>query len=220
MIELLPIFSPLSILLISIYIIYYFDTRRDLKFQNEILDLDVEKKYSINDIKSIFLDTYQFRINIDELSEYNIKRLNRLIEQVQGNLSKKETKYYEPFIFNTILKLFKKQKIFKNDKEKLLTLISTILDELAEEKKFFGLNTREREILINLSTNNQLSEVDKRSISELKDIVTNRYKELLNRNEQSDRLSKKSMRLGYISLFITFVVSFEDIKNFLLKFLQ
>ncbi|MCG3651950.1 hypothetical protein L5F32_06660 [Aliarcobacter butzleri] len=203
--ELLAIFSPLSIALILIYILYYFDTRRDLKFQNEILDLDVEKKYSINNIKSIFLDTYQFRINIDELNEYNIKRLNRLIEQVQGNLSKKETKYYEPFMFNTILKLFKKQKIYKNDKEKLLTSLSTILDELAEEKKFFGLNTREREILKSLSMNKNLSEVDKRSILELKDIVTNRYQELLKRNEQSNKLSKISIYLGIIGVIIAVV---------------
>ncbi len=209
MIELLPIFSPLSILLISIYIIYYFDTRRDLKFQNEILDLDVEKKYSINDIKSIFLDTYQFRINIDELSEYNIKRLNRLIEQVQGNLSKKETKYYEPFLFNTILRLLKKQKTYNNDKEKLSTLLSTILDELSEEKKFFGLNTREREILKSLSKNVNLSEVDKRSISELKDIVTNRYQELLKRNEQSNKLSKISIYLGGIGLIIALIGFFK-----------
>lgn len=209
MIELLPIFSPLSILLISIYILYYFDTRRDLKFQNEILDLDVEKKYSINDIKSIFLDTYQFRINIDELSEYNIKRLNRLIEQVQGNLSKKETKYYEPFLFNTILRLLKKQKTYNNDKEKLSTLLSTILDELSEEKKFFGLNTREREILKSLSKNVNLSEVDKRSISELKDIVTNRYQELLKRNEQSNKLSKISIYLGGIGLIIALIGFFK-----------
>lgn len=209
MIELLPIFSPLSILLISIYIIYYFDTRRDLKFQNEILDLDVEKKYSINDIKSIFLDTYQFRINIDELSEYNIKRLNRLIEQVQGNLSKKETKYYEPFLFNTILRLFKKQKTYNNDKEKLSSLLSTILNELSEEKKFFGLNTREREILKSLSKNVNLSEVDKRSISELKDIVTNRYQELLKRNEQSNKLSKISIYLGGIGLIIALIGFFK-----------
>lgn len=205
MIELLLVFGPL----LTILIMYYIDRRKDKKFQNEILDLDVEKKYSINDIKSIFLDTYQFSMNIDELSEYNIKRLNRLIEQVQGNLSKKETKYYEPFLFNTILRLLKKQKTYNNDKEKLSTLLSTILDELSEEKKFFGLNTREREILKSLSKNVNLSEVDKRSISELKDIVTNRYQELLKRNEQSNKLSKISIYLGGIGLIIALIGFFK-----------
>ncbi|MFW2597772.1 hypothetical protein ACN9JZ_03530 [Aliarcobacter butzleri] len=203
--ELLLVFGPL----LTILIIYYIDIRRDLKFQNEILDLDIEKQYSLNDIKSIFLDTYQFRMNIDELDEYNIKRIIRLIEQIQGNLLKKETKYYEPFLFNTILRLFKKQKTYNNDKEKLSSLLSTILNELSEEKKFFGLNTREREILKSLSKNVNLSEVDKRSISELKDIVTNRYQELLKRNEQSNKLSKISIYLGGIGLIIALIGFFK-----------
>ncbi|MCG3655978.1 hypothetical protein L5F23_04535 [Aliarcobacter butzleri] len=205
MIELLLVFGPL----LTILIIYYIDIRRDLKFQNEILDLDIEKQYSLNDIKSIFLDTYQFRMNIDELDEYNIKRIIRLIEQIQGNLLKKETKYYEPFLFNAILRLFKKQKTYNNDKEKLSSLLSTILNELSEEKKFFGLNTREREILKSLSKNVNLSEVDKRSISELKDIVTNRYQELLKRNEQSNKLSKISIYLGGIGLIIALIGFFK-----------
>lgn len=205
MMELLLVFGPL----LTILIIYYIDIRRDLKFQNEILDLDIEKQYSLNDIKSIFLDTYQFRMNIDELDEYNIKRIIRLIEQIQGNLLKKETKYYEPFLFNTILRLFKKQKTYNNDKEKLSSLLSTILNELSEEKKFFGLNTREREILKSLSKNVNLSEVDKRSISELKDIVTNRYQELLKRNEQSNKLSKISIYLGGIGLIIALIGFFK-----------
>lgn len=205
MVELLLVFGPL----LTILIIYYIDIRRDLKFQNEILDLDIEKQYSLNDIKSIFLDTYQFRMNIDELDEYNIKRIIRLIEQIQGNLLKKETKYYEPFLFNAILRLFKKQKTYNNDKEKLSSLLSTILNELSEEKKFFGLNTREREILKSLSKNVNLSEVDKRSISELKDIVTNRYQELLKRNEQSNKLSKISIYLGGIGLIIALIGFFK-----------
>jgi len=205
MMELLLVFGPL----LTILIIYYIDIRRDLKFQNEILDLDIEKQYSLNDIKSIFLDTYQFRMNIDELDEYNIKRIIRLIEQIQGNLLKKETKYYEPFLFNAILRLFKKQKTYNNDKEKLSSLLSTILNELSEEKKFFGLNTREREILKSLSKNVNLSEVDKRSISELKDIVTNRYQELLKRNEQSNKLSKISIYLGGIGLIIALIGFFK-----------
>jgi hypothetical protein len=211
--------SLLQLLLIGIgfYIIFFFEVRKDIKFQNEILDLDVEKKYSLDEIKGIFLDTYKFKINIDELNEYNIKRITRLIEQVKGNLSKKETRYYEAPIIGTLLKIFNKQKTYQNDKKKLLALLSSILEELKEEKTFFGLNTREREILKSLSKNEQLSEVDKRNIFELKDIVTNRYQELLKKNEQSNELSKKSMRLGYISLIITFITSFEHIKNFILN---
>ncbi len=209
MLNILPLLETISIALVFIYILYLLDTRKDLKFQNEILDLDVEKEYSLNDIKSIFVDTYKFKINIDELSEYNIKRIIRLIEQVKGNLSKKETNYYEPFIFDSILKLLKKLRKYNGDKDKLLKLLSKILDELAEEKKFFGLNTREREILIDLHKNERLSDVDKKSISELKDIVTNRYQELLKRNEQSNKLSKVSIYLGVLGLVIALLGFFK-----------
>lgn len=209
MLNILPLLETISIALVFIYILYLIDTTKDLKFQNEILDLDVEKEHSLNDIKSIFVDTYKFKINIDELSEYNIKRIIRLIEQVKGNLSKKETNYYEPFILNDILKLLKKLRKYNGDKDKLLKLLSKILDELAEEKKFFGLNTREREILIDLNKNERLSDVDKKSISELKDIVTNRYQELLKRNEQSNKLSKVSIYLGVLGLVIALIGFFK-----------
>ncbi|MFW2578441.1 hypothetical protein [Aliarcobacter butzleri] len=207
---------PFLIGVIIIYSLHYANTVKDVNFKNRILDLDTSKLYSLDNIKRIYSDTYMSTRNINEFGEASIKNICNLIEQVEGNLHNKETKYYDFIIF----KIFKKKNIYNNDKNKLLTITSQILDELSEEKKFFGLNTREREILKDLSINANLSEADKKSIFELKDIVTNRYKELLNRNEQSDRLSKKSMRLGYISLFITFVVSFEHIKNFLLKFLQ
>lgn len=209
MLNILPLLETISIALVFIYILYLIDTTKDLKFQNEILDLDVEKEHSLNDIKSIFVDTYKFKINIDELSEYNIKRIIRLIEQVKGNLSKKETNYYEPFILNDILKLLKKLRKYNGDKDKLLKLLSKILDELAEEKKFFGLNTREREILIGLRKNERLSDVDQKSISELKDIVTNRYQELLKRNEQSNKLSKVSIYLGVLGLVIALIGFFK-----------
>lgn len=216
------IYSLLQLLffLIVIYflIIFIFDFREDVKFQNEILDLDTEKQYSLNEIKSIFLDTYGK--DLDGLNEYYIKHMAKLIEQIKGNLLKKETVYYTLPLTGILTKIFKKQKVYKYDKSKLLNIVSSILDELKEEKKFFGLNTREREILISLSRNENLSEVDKRSILELKDIVTNRYQELLKKNEQSNVLSKRSMKVGYISLIITFITSFPYIKNLLLEILN
>ncbi|MFY4810794.1 hypothetical protein ACOTWH_09240 [Aliarcobacter butzleri] len=207
---------PSILMVIIAYSLHYANTVKDVNFKNRILDLDTSKLYSLDNIKRIYSDTYMSTRNINEFGEASIKNICNLIEQVEGNLHNKETKYYDFIIF----KIFKKKNIYNNDKNKLLTITSQILAEIENEKKFFGLNIREREILKDLSINANLSEADKKSIFELKDIVTNRYKELLNRNEQSDRLSKKSMRLGYISLFITFVVSFEHIKNFLLKFLQ
>lgn len=86
-----------------------------------------------------------------------------------------------------------------------MNLISSILQELDEEKKFFGLNVREREIFRDLTKNKSLSESDTKSILELKDIVINRYQELIKKDEQSDRLSKISIRLGLISLLATVV---------------
>lgn len=201
---------------IIIYSLHYANTVKDVNFKNRILDLDTSRLYSLDDIKRIYSNTYMSTRNINEFGEASIKNICNLIEQVEGNLHNKETKYYDFIIF----KIFKKKNIYNNDKNKLLTITSQILVEIENEKKFFGLNTREREILKDLSINTNLSEADKKSIFELKDIVTNRYKELLNRNEQSDRLSKKSMKLGYISIGITLFWSSDSLANALTNTLK
>jgi len=203
MIELIP---PLIGVLIMFDILRYLDKQDEIKFKNEILDLDGNKEHSLNDIKSIFSDIFNFNVTIDELSEYNIKRIQRLLDNVKGNLTKRNTKYYHySIIVGILIELLKKQKVYANDKDQLISSISKILKELEEEKKFFGLNARETEIFIDLTKNKNLSEADYKSILELKDIVINRYQELIKRDEQSDRLSKRSIRLGYISLLITAV---------------
>lgn len=197
---------PIIGLVIVVDVFRCIEKYSEIRFKNEILDLDVNNKYSLNDIKTIFLNICDFNSNIDELSEYNIKRIHRLLNQVKGNLLKKQTTYYNfSFIFGILIKLTKKQKKYDNDKNKLLNLISSILQELDEEKKFFGLNVREREIFRDLTKNKSLSESDTKSILELKDIVINRYQELIKKDEQSDRLSKISIRLGLISLLATVV---------------
>lgn len=200
---------PLIIAGIIIYWLYYSSTVKDVNFKNKILDLDTNKEYSLDDIKRIYSNTYMSTRNINEFGETSIKNICTLIEQVNGNLHNKETKYYD-FI---VLRIFRRKNKYDNDKNKVLAITSKILDEIENEKKFFGLNIREREILKDLSKNNNLSEADKRSISDLKDIVTNRYKELLNRNEQSDKISKKAMNLGYISIGITLFWSSDSLKN-------
>lgn len=83
-------------------------------------------------------------------------------------------------------------------------MLSPILEELNEETKFFDLNIREREIFISLTKNTNLSESDSKSISELKDIVINRYQELIKRDEQSDRLSIKNIYTFRLYKFINY----------------
>jgi len=203
MIELIP---PLIGLLIMFDIFRYLDKHEEIKFKNEILDLDGNKEYSLSDIKSIFSDVFNFNATIDELSEYNIKRIQRLLDNVKGNLTKRSTKYYHySVIIGILIEVLKKQKIYDNDKDNLICTVSKILKELETEKKFFGLNARETEIFMDLTKNKNLSEADSKSILELKDIIINRYQELIKRDEQSDSLSKRSIRLGYISLVITAV---------------
>lgn len=207
-------------IIIYFYFIFLLDIGEDIKFRNEILDLDTERQYSLNEIKNLFRDIYKYKKSLHEFNEYHIKHIIKLLEEVKGELVKKETKYYTLPMAETLSKIFSKQKVYKNNKSKLLVILSSILDELKEEKNFFGLNTREREILISLSRNENLSEVDKRSILELKDIVTNRYQELIKNNEQSNILSKRSMKVGYVSLIITFITSFPYIKTWLLEILN
>jgi len=197
------------IVLLLLDIFFYLDKQSGIKFKNEILDLNINEKYVLNDIKSIFLNTSDFNFNIDEFSEYNIKRIQKYIEQVKGNLLKNDTQYYTSSIILGILKkLLIKQKKYNNDKKQLLNILNNIIDDLNEEKKFLGLNAREIEIFTDLMKNKNLSEADSKSILELKDIILNRYQELIKRDEQSDRLSKHSMNLGYISLIIA-VISFS-----------
>jgi len=194
-IELIGLFIPLFIVLDLAQ--GYFDFS-ETKFKNTILDLDVDKEYSLKKIKTIFSSINKLSVNIDDLSEYNIKRIQKLINHVQGSLSETDTKYFDHCFICGVLS---KQKSYQNNKDKLLCLLSNIIDELEEEKKFFGLNKREKEIFLDLSKN--VSESDLKSISELKDIVLNRYQELMTKDEKSERLSKISMRIGYISLFCT-----------------
>lgn len=192
----------------------YIDKKDEINFKNEILDLDGKNEHSLNDIKSIFSDVFNFNATTDELSEHNIKRIQRYLENVKGNLTKRNTKYYNySVIIEMFIKLFKKQKVYDNDKDKLIHSVSNILKELAEEKKFFGLNTRETEIFMDLTKNKNLSEADSKSILELKDIIINRYQDLIKRDEQSDRLSKVSIRLGYISLLVTAVSVFYSFSD-------
>ena len=192
----------------------YIVKKDEINFKNEILDLDGKNEHSLNDIKSIFSDVFNFNATTDELSEHNIKRIQRYLENVKGNLTKRNTKYYNySVIIEMFIKLFKKQKVYDNDKDKLIHSVSNILKELAEEKKFFGLNTRETEIFMDLTKNKNLSEADSKSILELKDIIINRYQDLIKRDEQSDRLSKVSIRLGYISLLVTAVSVFYSFSD-------
>ena len=91
---------PIIGLMIVVDVFRCIEKYSEIRFKNEILDLDVNNKYSLNDIKTIFLNICDFNSNIDELSEYNIKRIHRLLNQVKGNLLKKETTYYNfSFIF-------------------------------------------------------------------------------------------------------------------------
>jgi hypothetical protein len=210
-IELIGLFIPLLIILDIAQ--GYFDYS-EIKFKNAILDLDTDKEYSLKKIKTIFSNIHKLTVDIDDLSEFNIKRIQKLVNHVQGNLSESDTKYFSYcFICGILTKLLNKQKNYKNDKDKLLHLLTGITNELEEEKKFFGLNKREKEIFLDLKKNKNLSESDLKSISELKDIILNRYQELITKDEKSERLSKRSIYLGYISLLITAVsvyYSFSD----------
>jgi len=195
---------PLVGLLVMLDVLRYLDKNDEVKFMNTILDLNVEKKYIFKDVKSIFAHACNLNVNIDDLSEYNIKRIQKLINNIEGNLLKSDTRYYDnSIIIGGLIKIFGRYKDYKNNKNELLNLLSNVLKELDEEKKFFGLNKREKEIFLDLNHNKNLSDSDIQSILELKDIIVNRYQELMKRNEQSDRLSKISIKLGYISLIIT-----------------
>lgn len=175
---------PLLGLFILLDILRFIDIQNEIKFKNTILDLDINKKYTLQDIK----------------------RIQKYIDQVQGNLLRTDTSYYDYFLsvgfFTT---LFSLKKEYRNNKIELSNLLVNVLHELDDEKKFFGLNKREKEIFLDLNKNSNLTDSDLKSILELKDIVVNRYQELMKRNEQSDRLSKISIRLGYISLLITVI---------------
>jgi len=198
-IDLLPQIIILSILFdISRYI----GKSKEIKFKNEILDLNTNKKYALHDIKNIYSDIY----DLHELNEYSINKIQKFINHIKGNLLKSDTKYYYySILIGTFKRINGEEKKYTNDKDSLLPLLTIVSEELNEEKKFFGLNTREREIFISLVNNSELSESDSKSILELKDIITNRYQELIKKDEKSDRLSKRSIRLGYISLLITAV---------------
>lgn len=195
---------PLLGFFILLDILRFIDKQNEIKFKNAILDLDINQKYTLQDIKRIFTDINDLVVNVDDISEYNIKRIQKYIDQVQGNLLRTDTGYYDYFLSLGIFTiLFSKKKVYRNNKTKLSNLLANVLNELDNEKKFFGLNKREKEIFLDLNKNSNLTDSDLKSILELKDIVVNRYQELIKRNEQSDSLSKISIRLGYISLLIT-----------------
>ncbi|WP_066222617.1 hypothetical protein [Aliarcobacter cryaerophilus] len=207
---------PISIFFVIIIDFFFFiEESNGVKFKNAILDLDTNKLYSLKDIENIFMNAN----NRSSIDDYSFISIEKYIKQVKGNLLDKNTKYYTyTFCISYIINIFRRRK-YINNKESLVIILSSILQELENEKKFFGLNSKEKELAKELSLSNNLSDVDRKNINELKDIVTIRYKELLDRNEQSDRISKKAMRLGYISIGLTVIASFEFIKKILLNML-
>jgi len=197
---------PVAGLFILVDIMRFFETKNETKFKNTVLDLNINQTYTLQEIKKIYIDIGDFGVNADDISEYSIKKIHKCLDQVQGNLLKTDTRYYDYFLTTGFFtNLFAKQKEYKNNKTELLNLLSNVLIELDNEKKFFGLNKREKEIFLDLHKNSNLTGSDLKSMLELKDIVVNRYQELMKRNEQSDRLSKNSIRLGLISLLITVI---------------
>lgn len=202
MLNILYAILPILILLIIIHDFFYFiEVSHNVKFKNLILDLDTEKSYSLNDIESIYMNTN----NRSFINEYNLISIEQYIKQIKGNLIVKNTKYYTyTFCISYIINIFRQRK-YNNNKENLIKILSSILEEIANEKKFFGLNTREKEIFRDLITNTNLNDSNKAKLDELKIIVTDRYQELLKKNEESNKLSTKSMRVGYISLTVAFL---------------
>lgn len=184
-----------------------------VSFQNTIMNLNVENvSYSLKDIKNIYCDTLKLNVNSDELSEFHIKKIHRLLSNVDANLLKDKATYYYALETNKIFIMlvsffFKKKSLqcYHNDKSKktiLKTIIQNILNELDEEKKFFGLHTREKYLFSKLMNNENINNENKEHIFELKNIVLSRYQELVKKEDTSEKLSKRSLKVGYIGLFL------------------
>ncbi|OCL85718.1 hypothetical protein AAX26_01785 [Aliarcobacter thereius] len=175
----------------------------DIKFKNAILDLETNRTYSLDYIKSIFLFTHP---NIRILNDHNLNNIEKLIIQIQGNLLASNSTYFTAnTIMNKIFRLFRKNKIYENDKYKLLEIISSILVEIDKEKQFFGLNTREKKIFQDLTSSTSLDKSDLAKLEELKIIITDRYQELLDEYEKSNKQSKISKIFAIIGLVSTLI---------------
>ncbi|MDN5053821.1 hypothetical protein [Aliarcobacter butzleri] len=72
-------------------------------------------------------------------------------------------------------------------------------------------------LVINYRTNKTHQENEN---CKFKQLEKNIFRKIEEDAEQNNKLSKESIRLGYIGLFITVILSFEYIKNFVLKFFE
>lgn len=181
---------------------YYLEMRDTVKFKNAILNLDVNKSYSLQDIEKIYM--YIFRVRT--INEYNLNNMDKFIKQVIGNLLLKETNYELYYLSQNILKILKiKQKTYTNDKEKLLDILKSVLLEIDKEKQFFGLDSREKKIFQDLITSNYLKENDIGKLEELKIIITDRYQKLLDEYEKSNKNAKSAKKYARIGIVVTLI---------------
>ncbi|OCL99549.1 hypothetical protein AAX29_00590 [Aliarcobacter thereius] len=203
----MPAINLLLFILFFLYIFIdlmnYLTTKSNIKFKNRILDLEMDRNHCLDDIKNIFMTTFNA---VGTITELDVNRIERLIKKVKGNLQLRNTEY---FIHNTffikVYRIFFKNKEYKNDREKLSEILSSILKEIEKEKVFFGLDHREKKIFQDLIESSNIQESDLSRLDELRTTMTDRYKKLLSEYERSNKNAESSKRYALISIIITLV---------------
>lgn len=191
-------------------ILNYMMTNESARFRNELLDLDTDKTYSLDDIKRLYIDIYKYFVTENDLSETSIDNVQKHITLVRGHLLKKVPHYYSgSLIMDIILRRVFSIKYDCKNKDKLEVILSNITEEIENEKEFFGLAAREKDVFKSLRCSKSLSDGDKKNIDELKETVAGRYQELLKNTEKEKEARKKSNMLtivfGIVGTYLSYL---------------